>query len=177
MMAQISNEYGTALFMLAKESGRENEYAKVLDVILSVFSDNPEYTDLLSSSSIPKSERILAIEEAFGNSIPEHIMSFMQLLCERGRISDINSCVIEYKKLLDFSNNTSVAKVISSIELTGEEKEKIKEKLEKMSTHKVFLECSLDESLIGGVIIEIDGKVIDGSLKKRLHDVKDVISR
>ena len=145
-MAQMSNEYGTALFELAKEDGKENEYSKLLDMILSIFSENPEYIDFLSSPSIAKSDKIESIDKTFGDYFPEYIVSFIQLLCERGRIRDFNNCVDEYNKLLDFSNNVSVAKVVSSIELTADEKEKIKEKflfLQNVTRIETFLFCVL----------------------------------
>lgn len=173
----MSKEYGTALFMLAKENGAENEYADALETVLTAFHQNPDYINFLASPSIPKQERIDAVEQAFGISVPEHIVSFIKLLCERGRIFEFNDCVKEYKKLLDISKHISVAQVTSSIELTVQEKEKLQQKLEKISGHSVVLECSVDKSLLGGIIIEMDGKIIDGSLQRRLHEVKDVISR
>ena len=171
------NEYGTALFMLAKENNSENEYAEALDTVLNVFSENSEYMDFLASPGIPKAERLEAIEAALGGSVPEHIVSFVQLLCERGRIREFSGCVKEYKKLLDASKNISEAYITSSVELMPDEKEKLKNKLEKMSGHSVTLECSVDKSLMGGIVIEMDGKIIDGSIRRRLHEVKDVISR
>ena len=79
-MTEMSKEYGTALFALAKECDKTDEYKTALDTLLSVFSDNPEYTDFLASPSIPKSERNEAIEQAFSAYVPEHIVSFLQLL-------------------------------------------------------------------------------------------------
>ena len=175
-MAQRSKEYGEALFSLALECGKADEYSTALDTVLTVFNENPEYVDFLASPSIPKAERVDALEKAF-NSMPEHIVSFVSLLCERGRIREFDACVKEYKELLDASKHISTAKVVSAAALTDSEKEKLQIKLEKMSGQTVMLDCSVDESLLGGLIIEIDGKVMDGSLKRRLHEVKEVISR
>ena len=46
-----------------------------------------------------------------------------------------------------------------------------------MSGHTVMLDLTVDKSILGGIIVEIDGKVMDNSLKKHLKDVKDVISK
>lgn len=172
----MSKEYGEALFMLAAECNAADEYSAALDMVLSVFDENPEYVDFLATPSIPKTERIDALEKAFSDAVPEHIVSFIALLCERGRIREFGGCVKEYKELLDASKRISVAKVVSSVELTDGEKEKLRTKLEKMSGQSVILECSVDESLLGGIIIEMDGKVMDGSVRSRLQEVKEVIS-
>lgn len=175
-MAQISREYAEALFALAAEFNAADEYAAALDTVLAAFGENPEYMDFLASPSIPKAERIGALEAVFSDAVPEHIVSFLSLLCERGRIREFGGCVNEYKLLLDASKHISSARVISAVELTDSEKEKLQAKLEKMSGQTVILECSVDESLLGGIIIEMDGKVMDGSVRSRLKEVKEVIS-
>ena len=144
---------------------------------MNVFSNTPEYIDFLSSPSIPLQERLDAINEAFASSIPENVVSFIKLLCEKGRIRSLLGCIDEYKKLLDVQNSISTAYVKSAVELTDEEKEKLKDKLEVKCGHAIVLECSVDQSLMGGIVVEIDGKIIDGSLKNRLYEVKDVISK
>ncbi len=176
-MTGMNKEYGTALFMLAKELGTENEYAMALECVMDVFSKNPLYMDFLASPSIPMQERLDAIAQAFDNSIPENVVSFVQLLCEKGRIYCLFGCADEYKKLLDVQNSISVAYVKSAVELTEEEKQRLRDKLEVQSGNSVILECSTDKSIMGGIVVEIDGKVIDGSLKNRLYEVKDVISK
>ncbi len=176
-MTQMNKEYGTALFMLAKENGKESEYAIALECVQEVFSGNPEYIDFLASPTIPMEDRLSALDEAFGNAVPENVLSFLKLLCEKNRIRGLNSSVEEYKNLLDAQNHVSTAFVKSAVELTEEQKEQLKDKLEIQTGNSVVLECLIDQSLMGGIVVEIDGKIIDGSLKSRLYDVKDVISQ
>lgn len=176
-MTQISKEYATALFMLAKESGREAEIAASLEDVTALFAENPEYVDFLASPCIPKAERIDAVEKAFGGRIDDYVTSFVQLLCERGHITGFADCAQEYGEMYRASMNTSVAEVTSAVTLTDEEKIQLKQKLEKMSGRSVILECRTDASLMGGIIVRMDGKVLDGSLKHRLYEVKEVISK
>lgn len=174
-MTDMSNEYGTALFMLANENSAEQEYAGALEKVSKVFNENPEYIDFLASPSIPLKERTDAIEQAFTGAVPEYIINFLQILCEKGHIKSFESCVTEYNKLLDALQNIVTAHVSSAVELTESEKESLRLKLEKIRGASVVLECCVDKSLIGGIIVEIEGKVIDGSLRRRLHEVKDVM--
>ena len=97
-------------------------------------------------------------------------------MCEKGRIKHFSDSVKEYKRLLDESKKVSKAKVTSATELLENQKEALKHKLEKISNTAVEMEYFIDESIIGGVVAEIDGKIMDGSLRSRLHDMKDVIS-
>ncbi len=176
-MTEMFKEYGTALFMLAKELSCESEYAVALECVEEVFDGNPQYLDFLSSPNIPMKERLSALESAFSGAVPQDILSFVQLLCEKGRIHSFKSAVEEYKKLLDSQNKVSTALVTSAIPLTESEKNDLKDKLEIKTGHSVILECRVDESILGGILIEIDGKIIDGTLKHRIQEIKDVISQ
>ena len=176
-MVQMSREYAMALFMLAEENGASDEYLKALSDIKEAIEENPEYLDFLSSPAVPLGERTEMLKKAFSSVAPEHIISFMCLLCERGRIREFYDCEREFRQLCDIAKNTSSAKVKTVVPLTDDEKESLKAKLEKISGKKVLAEYETDSSLIGGIIVELDGKIIDMSIKSRLQEVKDVISR
>ena len=174
-MTEISKEYGTALFMLAAEEGETRNFASALEQIREVFIANPQYEELLASPSISLRERLDAIDAAFSDVIPEYVLSFLKLLCEKGRISCFADAVEEYLTLLAESERVSNAKVISAVALTKEEKQKLVAKLEEVNCGKVHAEYVVDASLLGGLIVEMDGKIMDGSLRHRLYDVKEVI--
>ena len=174
-MTEISKEYGTALFMLACEEGEARNYATALEQIRKAFTENPQYAEMLSSPSISLKERLNAIDAAFSNEVPEYVLSFLKLLCEKGRISCFIESVEEYLSLLAESERVSNAKVTSAVALTDGEKQKLITKLEEVSRGKVHAEYFVDASLLGGLIVELDGKIMDGSLRHRLYDVKEVI--
>jgi F-type H+-transporting ATPase subunit delta len=174
-MTDIGKEYGTALFMLAREKNAEEKYFKALELLKTSFEDEPEYTEFLASPSISLGERISAIERAFENRVPEDVLSYLCLLCEKGRIPDFKDSFEQYSLLLDAFRRIANAVVISAVELVESEKNALAEKLEKMCGASVNIEYRIDPSIIGGVIVEMDGKTIDGSLRSRLSSVKDVI--
>ena len=176
-MAQISKEYAEALFALACEESKENEFMAALEKIGKVFEETPEYTEFLASPSIPLQERLNAIAASLGETLPEYVLSWLQLLCEKGRIGYFSKCVEEYRALLNAQKSVVTAKVISAVPLTEGELKALKQKLEKISGSTVLPVCSIDDSLLGGVVVEINGKVIDGSLRHRLHRVKEVMEQ
>lgn len=176
-MTEISKEYGTALFMVACEEGEQKEYAGYLKEIKNLFDENPAFFELLSSPSIQLSERLVAIDNVFGKVLPEYLLSYLKLLCEKGRIECFLESVEEYNALLNASERVFNAKVTSAQELTEEEKAKLIEKLGKSYKGSIQAEYVIDGALIGGVIVEIDGRVMDGSIRHRLQQVKEVINK
>ncbi|MBR5508101.1 MAG: ATP synthase F1 subunit delta [Clostridia bacterium] len=176
-MTELYKEYSQALFMLAVEDNCQEKFLEELKEIKDTFSKNPEYMELLSSPAIPLSDRKKVVDEALKDNYSEHIVSFVKLLCDKKHILSFSLCVDEYETLFDNFNSVSVAKVKSAKELSSDQKDELISKLKKMSGRDVVLECETDETLLGGLIVEIDGKEIDASLKTRLKEVKEVIKR
>lgn len=176
-MTELSKDYAEALFALAAEEKQEKAYLDALESVNDLFADNPEYTELLAAPSVPQSERTGLIEQAFGDSLPEQVLSFVQLLCAHGRIRSLPACTEEYRRLYQAAVAMSTAYVTSAVPLTDDEKERLAEKLSALSRCRVELVCAVDESLLGGITVQLDGKVMDGSLRRRLQVVKDVIEQ
>lgn len=176
-MAQTINEYAAALFALSQETDTTEEIYAALDTVTSVIKENPEYLEFLSSPNISKAERISAVEEAFTGNVPEYVVSFLSLLCEKGRIKNLIECISEYKQLCDSANRIAVADITSAVELNESERTALKAKLEKLCGCTVALNCHIDPTLIGGLVVSVDGRVIDGSVKHKLHELKEVMHK
>ena len=82
-----------------------------------------------------------------------------------------------FEALYDESQRTLNVRVKSAVALSDEQKARLKEKLEVKYNCKVDTEYIVDTALLGGVIIEADDIVIDGSLRHRMHEIKEVIGR
>lgn len=175
-MATVSKEYAEALFTLALEENSIDDFYSALSMMQALFSENPEYIEFLSTPSIPKAERVQQLTKCFEGKVPDIILHFAIVMVERGDIHSFNDSVMEYENLSFAMKSVSNATAISAVPLTEEEKVRLIRKLERLCTHTVLLHCKVDPSLIGGMIIEIDGRVIDGSIKHRMRELKGIIS-
>lgn len=174
-MTEISKEYATALFMLAQETNTGNEISESLSIVSSLLRNTPDYLDFLSSPNISVNERIEAIDAAFSNRVNEYVVSFMKLICKKGHIRALHECIAAYCELDQAAKGISTGRVISAVSLNKREKSELKKKLEKFCGHSVILKYTVNRAVLGGLIVHIDGKVLDGSLRRRLHDIKEVI--
>lgn len=176
MKSNISLEYAEALFTLGLEEKKDKEQLDELLLIRQVIKDNEEYIQLLLSPNLPRDEKIGLIDSAFSCRVSDYVLSFLKLLCEKGRIELLEECIDNYEKLYNQINSVIKARVVSAVSLTDEEKNKIIEKLQQKTKHKVELMCTVDPSILGGIVIHTDDAVIDGSLRRKMHDVKEVIN-
>ncbi len=175
-MTQTDKEYAKALFALAVEENKTEEYLRNLVQVKQVVEETPEYIEFLSSPAIPLSERLQAVDEAFGDVFDEYPVSFLKLMCENGHFRYISSCIDEFAALVMEYNNSCTADIYSAVVLDDNQKQAVIAKLEKLTGRIIRPVYIVDKSLIGGLKIEIEGKTYDGSVKHRLRDVKDVIS-
>ena len=174
-MTDISKEYAAALFALARESGQERAFSAALALIDRQLTAQPEYAALLSSPNVPLKERLELLEEAFGTQVPEYVLSFTQLLCEKGHIRQFSACVQEYEALVRALSDVSAARIVSAVELTGEEKAALVQRLAALSGHTVEPTYEIDGSILGGVVVYMDDRVIDSSLRHKFKEIKEVI--
>ena len=175
--AQDEAEASKAAYLLAKENHAEKEYSDALLSLQALMEQNPGYLDFLASSCIPKQERIGAVEEAFAADYPVHIVSFMQLLTENGQIHLFPEIVQKYTDIYHAANRMVTARIISAAELRQDEKNALCRKLEVISGCTVLPVFTLDETILGGVVVQIGDKMLDGSLKNRLSQIKEVMRK
>ena len=175
-MISSSNDYANALFMIAAEDGKLEDYNRDLSVVKQVFRENPDYALLLTSPNIPKSERQAVVDAAFGGKVDANILNFIKVLCDHNKISTLDDCIKDFNALRKASQNRVTAKVYTAVPITESQEQALKEKLQKKFGYTVKIKTVIDKNMIGGVRVEIDGKIIDGSVKRQLHDIKEVIS-
>ena len=175
-MVSTSNDFAYALFSLAVENGKLKEFKNDLDCVKAVFSDNPDYVILLSSPSLSKAERTALIEKAFDKKVCELVKNFLKVLCEHNKIYMLDDCIKVFSELRKQAENRVTAHVFSAVPLDESQISKLKSNLEKKLGVEVKIRQKIDKSMIGGIRIEFEDKIIDGSIKKQLSEIKEVIS-
>lgn len=173
-MTETIKEYAEALYSLSTEKGKKKEFADEMKVLLDAFSENPEAISALFSPEISFAEKKAFIENAFSGT-QEEITDFLLLLAKSGRIKYFDEIAKEYFDIVSRENRVVKAKITSASEMDENEKSRLKKALEKKLNSKVEPTFCVDKSLIGGLKVETDDVVIDGSVKKKLLELKGVI--
>ena len=176
-MNNVAQEYGTALVMLASEENKVASFRESLAVFKRAFKDEPEYLTFISSPGIPLTQRLESITTVFANSVEENVLNFLLLLCEKNRLDCFDDAEITFEALYDESQRTVNVRVKSAVSLSDDQKARLKEKLEQKYKCRVDTQYIIDTTLLGGVIVEADDTVIDGSLRHRIGQIKEVIGR
>ena len=96
-------------------------------------------------------------------------------MCENGHISALKDSITEFLRLEMAVSNTVTITITSAVALNDAQKEKLIQKLEAKYRKCFFPVYQVDSALLGGIRIEMEDKVIDGSILKRLQSLKEVI--
>lgn len=164
--------YGSSLHTLAKEEELSEKILSELREISTLFKEHPDYVKILDSPQIARDELMKILDEDFFGKVSRYMLNFLKLLSEKRMVHCINECFTEYEKLYNEDNNIKVVNVTTAKHVSEELIEKIKRKLEEKTGGKIVIKRKVDESCIGGIIIETDGISIDSSIKKELDKMK-----
>lgn len=168
-MELIGKRYGTALFEVALEHHELDEMEKDIQTVLQMLKENPKLIDVLQLPNVLLTEKKALIKEAFAGKINQHLMGLFLLTIDKSRQAHIVS-ILEYAlDAIHEEKGILTAYVTSAMELTSEEKEQLKEKLSKQTQKQIQLDCKVDKSLIGGMILRIKDKILDHTVKGDLH--------
>lgn len=176
-MSEKSKQYAAALFEVCREKNCEDEVYNGMVLAGGVFRNVPEFVPFLRSPAINLSTRLNTLDETFKDDVHEYVLSFLALLCRQGEADIFPECVKDYEEILTYSKNTCHAKVTSAVALSNEQKSRLEEKLIKKIKKNIEVDYVVDPSLLGGVTVETDGELMDGSIKRRLQTIKEVIDR
>ncbi len=175
-MNHTSREYAEALFELAAEEGREAEYAEALETVEQALQEEKDFLSLLASPAISRNDRMNVVSAALKGRIPEKMLALLRMMVFRGRSRDIPGMIASFRELAREARHESEARVVSAVPLTDEEKDSLRKKLEKRFGRKIILNCQVDPAVLGGIRVETEGRVLDGTVRARLQEIKEVMN-
>jgi len=115
------------------------------------------------------------IEAAFGGQAQRYLVNFMKLMCEKNLLGEYSGCFEAFKSRYYEDHNIAEAVVTSVCPLSEEQQKRLKEKLKKISGKEIILIQKTDPALLAGVRVELDGKLLDGTVKNRISEISDKI--
>lgn len=177
MAKLVSTTYAQALFEVALELDNLDQIRDELGFINETFKVNPEFYEVFRTPKINKEERKDIVTKVFGDKVSKEVLNFIKILIDKRRGSAVSSIYSEYVDMVDEQKGVVKAVVESAVELTDAERTTLTEKLAKVTGREVRLTCLVKPSVMGGLIVRIGDKVIDGSVKNRLDIMKDNLAQ
>jgi len=169
----VARRYAKALYDLGREEGLTDVFLSDLETVLSVMAASEEFRSVMESPlyDIELKRRILS-QVASEVKVHAYTKSFLDILLEKDRFVYADSILEAYRQIIDESSGRVRAVVTSATELGKEQLDRISQALKKVVKKDVDIEVSVDPSLIGGIIAEVEGMVYDGSVRTQIARLK-----
>ena len=172
-LTTIARPYAKAAFDFAVDKGQLDQWGQMLSFAAEV-ANNEQMKELLTGSV--SADKLAEIFVAVcGEQVDAHGQNLLKVMAENGRLTALPDVSEQFMALKKEHEKEIDVEVISASELSDEQLANISSKLEQRLERKVKLNCSVDEALLGGVIIRAGDLVIDDSARGRLNRLSDAL--
>ncbi|HHT72631.1 MAG TPA: ATP synthase F1 subunit delta [Firmicutes bacterium] len=168
----VATRYAQALFGVVDAQGREAVAEELLAVSQAL--QDPEIAGVLGNPRTPTAfkERLIATMHP-----SPHVEAFLRIMLENRRLDVLADAAAAFRDLVYQAQGKTRAEVTSAVPLSEEVQAALERKLAKLTGKDVEVAVNVDERLWAGLIIRVDGKVIDGSLAHSLQRAKEQLLR
>jgi F-type H+-transporting ATPase subunit delta len=177
MAKLVSNVYGDALFELAVESGKVDDFLEEARGVIEVVNTNDGFSQMMNHPKINKEEKLQIIDDVFKGRVSDELVGLLRMLEEKDHIKDVTA-VLEYfiDRIYDFKK-IGRANVSTPMELTDAQKAEIEKRLLQTTEYSSFvMNYTVDPDLIGGMVIRIKDRVVDSSIKTQISKLSHELS-
>ncbi|WP_414838753.1 ATP synthase F1 subunit delta [Carnobacterium sp. TMP28] len=166
------SQLAKAFYYNAIENNTEDIVFDNLMDVRQIYYGNSNLSDFFNNRDVVQTDKEKILSEMTENFIPD-VQQFVQTIYDFRQMNKMLSIIHEYELLHDHENRTVIAKVTTAVPLQKAQEEKLKEVFSKrFNAKKILLNKIQDRSVIGGVIVEIENTVFDGSIRTNLEKLE-----
>ena len=170
IQASLAGRYAVALFELASEDGVVSPVESDLDTLAAALDQSPDLAGLTTNPQLGRKAKMAAIEEvAKLLEVSPLTRRFLGVLAENRRLAELPRMIQTFRQIAAAQRGEVSAEVISAHPLGEDQIASLKQKLTAREGRTVKLTHSVDPDMLGGLIVTIGSKRIDGSIRTRLN--------
>ena len=174
-VSDIARPYAIAAFKQAQQEGRLGEWSGMLQLLETIVSD-PTTLGLIANPKVNNEQLGSLIIDVGGDGLSQSGQNFVRVLAENGRLNALPAIAQVFAEERSKAEGRSEVEVTSAYELSAEQQQNIASTMSTRLGTEVTLSVSVDNSLIGGVVIRAGDLVIDASLRGRLNQLASGLS-
>jgi F-type H+-transporting ATPase subunit delta len=175
MAKLVSSRYALALFEAGLDIGKIDEFNKELDFLKVIFEKEVKLLQILNHPRISKDEKKQLIDKIFKEKLSQEMINFLYILVDKRREGFILDIVEEYKERFNEHKNILNVVAITAIPMEKQSKDKLQVVLSNKLNKKIQLSNKVDKTIIGGVLLKVESKIIDGTVKGQLESIGQAI--
>ncbi|HEY7702329.1 MAG TPA: F0F1 ATP synthase subunit delta [Candidatus Limnocylindrales bacterium] len=167
-----ARRYAEAAFEVAMRDGTLEAWRAELDLAAGVAGDQ-RALEVLANPAISADRRAGALEAMLGGRVSAPVLNLVRLLLRRGRIEQLPRVAAEFRRLDDDRQGITHATATSATALTPDEIRELTQRLEQSTGGRIALDVQVDPDLLGGLVVRVGDRLIDGSVRGRLERLRN----
>ena len=168
-----ANRYSLALFELASESNSLIQIEKNSSAMLNLISKNKDFNNLIKDPTLSRKTLIEIINKISENFKLETLFkNFLSFLITKRRFFYLEQILSSFNETCSEKRGEIKAEIKSAKQLTQDEIDMITDELSNNFKSKIKLNYKLDQSLIGGLVVQVGSTMIDTSIKNKLQQIE-----
>jgi len=167
-----ARRYAEAAFEVALRDDTVETWRADLETAAEVASD-PRVGHMLANPATSLETRLEMTEKILGKAVARPVLNLIGLMIRRGRIDELPKVAAEFRRLDNARQGITIATATSAAPLDKAEIKALTERMEKFTGGRVELEVQVDPSLLGGVVVRVGDRLIDGSVRGRLERLRN----
>jgi F-type H+-transporting ATPase subunit delta len=172
---ELVQGYAEALFKVVEAEGELDRVEDELFRVGKLLESNYELKQALSDQATDAGRRSQMLEELLGGKVHPHTLGLASFIVGQGRARQLPQILEELSSLAAEARQSVLAEVRSAVPLDEEHQRKIGEALSKATGKKVEVKALVDPEVIGGIYAKVGDTVIDGTVKRRLEQLKEQV--
>lgn len=176
MSEQVAVSYARALFELASAEDQVRRVETDLETVVSTIRGHLKLKEVLGDDQFPADKKRDIVRQVFEGKLSPLALNMLVMLIDAGRDDKLAAVAAAFADIAEAGTGAVTAKVTTAVPLTDKLRKELVGKLSAMAGKDVELREAVDESVLGGVVVEMGGQVLDGSVRTRLSEMKDQMS-
>ncbi len=175
-----ANRYAQALFDIGKMTHLDMEIEEELVAFCSALKQSPEMDSFLKNPYFDLENKVKFLEKMYQKRAHEvyyYLLNFFTVLLEKGRFYLIHEIKDNFLRIADQERGVGLAEIRTAVPLEATQEAAIVKRLEKIAGYKISVRKEVDPALLGGVVVKIRYKVLDGSVKHKIEALKKELTR
>ncbi len=172
----IAARYATAVYDIAKDGGTVKALEADIDALQAAMNDSEDFRTLIHSPIYTREEQAGAITAiASKMNLTDTMANTLALMAQKRRLFVVPQLLSTLRDIIAAEKGEVTAEVVSAKALTKAQSEKLAKTLKASTGKDVTLNATVDESLIGGLVVKVGSRMIDTSIRAKLNSLQNAM--
>jgi F-type H+-transporting ATPase subunit delta len=172
---ELTRGYAEALFRVLQAEGELDKVEDELFRFGKLLESNYDLKQALEDQALPPEQRAKVLDALLADKVTPHTLGLLQFIVNQGHARQLPEILADLSDIAAEARNSAVAEVRTAVPLDEDQRKHLAQALSTATGKRIELKALVDKSVLGGVYAKIGDTVIDGTIRRRLQQLKEQV--